>query len=166
MQVTEKHLRYFKNHEFVREGRNWLPMYNPRLLILLDVFRHLTGPCILSPHPFALGRMSYPKRPGTLHRYDAEEGVRAIDVFPTLKPKHISISKDDEMWDDVYMWAIAEEWIYQADKIGFTGIGFYPQWTLHGEQRPGLHLDIRESPYQWGWVDGKQVPIEQALETL
>ena len=158
MQVTEKHLRYFKNHEFVREGRNWLPMYNPRLLILLDVFRHLTGPCILSPHPFALGRMSYPKRPGTLHKYDAEEGVRAIDVFPTIYTKEVGI-------EDSIKHAVAN-WINTASYLGFGGCGLYPQWTLYEEQRPGLHLDIRESPYQWGWVDGKQVPIEQALETL
>ena len=161
MQVTEKHLKWFKNHEFVREGRNWLPMYNPRLLILLDVFRHLTGPCILSPHPLALGRMSYPKRPGTLHKYDSEEGVRAIDVFPNNNTK-------TGIYKDFHMWAVAEEWIHAADMIGFSGLGIYPQWTYKGEQRCGIHLDIRNTKkiVTWGFIDGKQVSIEQALETL
>jgi len=156
MQVTEKHLRYFKNAEFVREGRNWLPMYNPRLLILLDTFRHLTGPCILSPHPLALGRMSYPKRPGTLHKYDAEEGVRAIDVFP-----HIP-NKPDTKW---HRKEIAVTWIEEAERIGLS-CGLYPQWTYKGKQRPGLHLDIRPKQTQWGWLDGKQVIIGQAIESL
>ena len=161
MQVTEKHLKYFKNHEFVREGRNWLPMYNPRLLILLDVFRHLTGPCILSPHPFALGRMSYPKRPGTLHKYDAEEGVRAIDVFPNNNTKA-------GIYEDFHMWAVAEEWIYQADKIGFGALGLYPDWTYKGEKRCGLHLDIRQSDefVTWSYFNNKMHTLEEGLEKL
>lgn len=166
MQLTKKHLRYFKNSEFVREGRNWLPMYNPRLLILLDTFRHLTGPCILSPHPLALGRIDYPKNPTTLHKYDSEDGVRAIDVFPTLEPEGFRDQWGLRYMDNSELKVTAIEWIDKAEMIGIAGIGLYPEWTLNGETRPGLHLDVRPKPTQWGYLDGKQVTIEQALEAL
>ena len=158
MQVTEKHLRYFKNAEFVREGRNWLPMYNPRLLILLDVFRHLTGPCILSPHNLALGRMSYPKNPRSQHIYDSTDGVRAVDCFPYIEELDLPFGSNLEN--------NASRWYEIASSIGINGIIIYPNWTYKGKKRIGAHFDIRPEPFHRGYVNGQLVPIEQALEKL
>lgn len=33
-------LQYFAKSEFVRGTTNWWPLMNPRLLVLLDVYRH------------------------------------------------------------------------------------------------------------------------------
>lgn len=125
---------------------------------MLDIFRRLTGRCIISPHPLAIGRMSYPKRPGSMHIFKEDIGVRAIDVFPNDDP--------DDRRCKGSPYAVVEKWIRAAEKIGFTGIGLYPEWTLDNETRIGFHLDLRDEPFQWGYLQGKQVTLDQAFNTL
>lgn len=156
MNIEPHHINYFNRAEFERNGENWFEKCSPRLLVLLDTFRHLTGECIISPHPLAIGRRAYDKNPNSQHSVDTWREVRAIDLLPTLYP-------DSNILPD----AIPDEWIQVAKEIGFTGIGLYPQWTHKGKQRCGLHLDVRDAPLAtWGYIDGKMVSIETALETL
>lgn len=163
---------FFQPDEFVRGGVNWYSQCHPRLLVLLDVFRMLTGPCIISPHPKAIGR-----REGTdngksgfdAHNIDKHGKVMGIDVFPTLHPKAYNL--EGTPVEDLNVDVIADEWIYTASSIGIGAVGLYPQWTYKGESRPGLHLDIRPdavpgSPVMWGFVDGVFVDINEALESL
>lgn len=155
MKVTESHLEYFTKKEFDRNNENWLDKCSPRLLILTDTFRHRTGPCIISPHPLAIGRRSY-QRPESQHSFDTWKEVRGIDLFPTLFP--------DEDWPDDM---IANEWVVVARELNFTGIGLYPGWTYKGKRRPGLHLDVRESGRaEWGWVNNQFVSIEHAINSM
>ena len=135
-------LHFFKDEEF----RGQIDMIDPRLLVLLDTLRLITGiPIAVSQHPEAIGRTT-----GTSwHNYKLHGAIYAIDVMPIGQ------------WDP-------GDIIQIATMIGFTGIGYYPDWN----PRPGLHLDTRtneepEYPALWGGikVDGVQVytSIERAL---
>jgi hypothetical protein len=135
-------LYYFDESEFYRNDRNWFQDCSPRLLVLLDTFRHTTGTCIISPHPLAIGRVDYEKNPDSYHNYDVYGEVQAIDVFPSI-PHWMEVEKAKDIW------------VREAKHIGFTGIGIYNKWTYNGEARPGMHLDVRGSsspsnPVVWG----------------
>lgn len=151
---------FFDKHEFVRSGENWYDLYNPRWLVLADSFRLQTGKCILSPHPRALGRRD-DIIGGTgydAHNIDKHGLVEAGDTFPyinELEGESLSMYKAFNI----------------AKKIGFTGIGIYPEWTLNEKRRCGIHLDVRSgilpgNPTTWGYVDGKFVTIETAFNYL
>lgn len=151
-------LYYFEPDEFIRGDINWFPAMSPRLLVLLDTFRHLTGKCIISPHPKAIGRRTeiidgyY-----DAHNFDKWDEVRGIDVFPYLP--------DESIYDEPH------GWIDTAKGIGFTGIGLYPHWTYKGKQRPGLHLDVRHNrepgnPSKWGRIGQEYVSLDKAMEEL
>lgn len=42
--------------------------------------------------------------------------------------------------------------IFQAFKLGFTGIGYYPDWKYFGLQVGGYHLDIRQTKTAATWL--------------
>lgn len=160
-------LHYFDRSEFVRD-EDWFPLMSPRLLVLLDTFRHLTGKCIISPNKDAIGR-----RDDTDSQHNVEKWgeVRAVDVFPTMEPRGLKEKWKIEGEEDGYFLdSLAEEWVYQAKKIGFTGIGIYPNWTYKGEQRPGMHLDVRDGtpgdPVTWGRIGNEYVSLDKAMEVL
>ena len=145
-------LEYFKHGEFVRDRVDWWPMMNPRVLILLDVFRHMRcAPVEISPHRRALGRPGWPNQ-GSDHAIDARGQVDAADVLPAGMTYRTAAERDIDL----------------AVRIGFTAIGFYPHWT----PSPGLHLGVRPGrrmgkPAMWGAIniDGVQtyVSLDQAL---
>ena len=148
-------LRYFTRQEFgpnPTRGIDWWPCMDPRLLVLLDVFRHQCGaPVSISQHGQALGRR-LGRDVKSAHNYDRHGVVLAADTFPDMMD-----SPDDAL-----------EIIDLAEYVGFTGIGIYPHWS-----RPGLHLDTRRdrepgSPAKWGAisVDGSQeyVSVSAALD--
>lgn len=137
-------LYYFSPDEFVRMNVNWYSRMSPRLLVLLDTFRHLTGPCIISPHSHAIGRHEGTSQ----HNINLHGEVRAVDVFPDMS---------------------ADIWIKVAYQVGFTGIGIYPHWTYNGEQRCGMHLDVREdrepgNPSTWSGVKENGVQVYKSLD--
>ena len=141
-------LHYFKTEEF----RGQKSKIDPRLLILLDTFRHVWGqPVAISAHPNAIGR----DNGDSYHNYVKHGEVYAIDVMPF----------GIEGYEDALRAAAA------ARMVGFTGIGFYPHW----KPRPGLHLDTRpnrhpDNPALWGGirVNGRQVytEMEDALGAM
>lgn len=145
-------LQYFKPSEF----REWLPSMSPRLLTLLDVMRHIMGlPFQISPHPKSLGRHLGPSAQSE-HNLDYWGEVLAVDGF----------------FIGVYTRAEAEAVVAHAEKLGFTGIGVYPEWTnAEGKRQVGFHLGVRPTrdmgdPAMWGWLGGKQISISAALEAI
>ena len=129
-------LYYFTPSEFRRDGVDWFKQMDGRLLVLLDTFRHEWGAKVsISAHPSALGRHDGDKQSD--HNVDLYGVVLAADVIPAgIADRHD-----------------AETAIEIAKRIGFTSIGFYPDW----HPAPGLHLGTRRdrvpgSPAIWGAV--------------
>ena len=149
--MTNPHLYHFKPAEFNRDGTNWHPKTCPRLLVLMDLLRHnVNAPVIISPHPRAVGRTEGGNR-NSQHRYDRWGQVRGVDFYiPGVRPDTV---------------------ISLMKQLGFTGIGFYPAGFLNNQPQPRYHGDTRRDrvpgePAEWGYVDGKQVSIKAALESL
>jgi len=46
---------------------------------------------------------------------------------------------------------------YEVARAGFSGVGFYPEWTWNGMITPGYHLDGRQKKRTQRWTrkDGK-----------
>ena len=137
-------LYYFKPREFTRGGVEWFYKYNVRLLVLIDLLRFMwKKPIDISPHPRACGRMEG----GGTHDYTLNKSVLAID----LMPRGIDNISDLNHIIDI------------MTQLGFTGIGFYPEWRINNIKRPGFHLDVRikelSDPSMWGGViyNGRQI---------
>lgn len=146
------HLQNFKKSEF----REWWPQMSPRLLTLLDVLRYrLNVPITISASPQALGRNLGPDAQ-TAHNVDKWGAVLAVDCFVA--------GVDDQ--------PAANFVLKTAIELGFTGIGFYPDWTNNQDQiQSGWHFDVRPnrkmgSPATWGKVNGEWCSIEHAILTL
>lgn len=147
-------LHYFSESEFVRGERNWFEDMHPRLLVLLDVFRHQWGsPVEISPHPAAIGRIMDPNRKSD-HNFTRNGVVLAADIMPA----------------SMFTRADAQRALDIAHRCGFTAIGLYPHWQPHA----GLHLGVRPgdpaNPAKWGAlkIDSKQVyrSQQEALEAF
>jgi len=112
-------------------------MIDTRLLVLLDTFRAMLGqPVVISPAPGAVGRRDGPTG-GSQHNIDRWGEVRAVDI---LLPEIKTVAEATNM-------------ARLAVAVGFTGVGFYPDWN----PRAGLHLDVRRDKYPgdpalWGGV--------------
>lgn len=145
-------LHHFKRSEFNRIGFNWFDKMNPELLYRLDCLRGIwQAPIHISKHPNAIGREREPKDTYDGHNFTKWGMVNAIDVFPSfpLMATGLELQAYDFLW--------------HAEHIGFTGIGYYPQWN-QGKLTGGFHLDVRLNPYQWGYVDDEFVSIEDVLK--
>lgn len=148
------YLYHFSPGEFTRAGAEWFSAMSPRLLVMLDLLRFRWGrPIHISKHPRAVGR--HDGESDSQHNFDKWGEVRAVDVQPANIHNR----------DDAYRFYL------MAVELGFTGIGFYPQWAL----TPGFHLDVREPrrpgyPATWGVIarEGRtiQVSVNDALEAL
>lgn len=131
--------KYFKEEEF----QGWYSLLDPRLIPMLDQFREEWGaPVRISKAIGAVGRrMSLSEK--SMHNVTRWKMVKAVDIMPVgLKAKA----------DFLRAFNLAK-------KIGFTGIGLYPDWVPQG----GLHVDVRPdrvagSPATWSAfkVNGKQ----------
>lgn len=123
---TDAGLRYFTASEF----RGQLDLIDPRLLEVLDEFRHLWGKAVrISNSSGALGRTS-----GVgFHNHVKHGAIMAVDVIP----EGMKTTRDFKQARDL------------AVKAGATGVGIYPKWN----QGPGLHMDIGQRAHggvgQW-----------------
>jgi len=139
-------MRYFISQEF----RGWYWRMDSRLLALLDDFRDRLGePVIVSPAQGALGR-HLGMHSKSWHNVDVRGAVRAIDIM---------IPGITEM-----SYSVAQDLIGIAQRVGFGGIGVYPDW----HPLPGMHLDVR--PQRNGiattWArrrDGAYMSVEEAF---
>lgn len=148
-------LYYFSETEFTRGGRNWYPAMDPRLLVLLDVFRFRWGRRVaISAHPAALGR-DLPLTELSDHNVTLHKAVLAADVIPEGCSSRADLQRALSL----------------ATELGFTSIGIYPDWR----PSPGLHLGVRRErrpgdPAVWGAIasdDGQQyVTVSEALDRL
>lgn len=147
-------LRYFSDHEFIRNDVQWLPMIAPDHLVKLDILRyHLGKPIYISGHPRALGRKDGDST--SLHNIERYGEVLATDVQA----------------DGLDTWNSANEFYMLSVDMGFTEIGFYPHW----EPMPGFHLGSRRdremgNPATFGYIlrDGEliEVSIGDAMDVL
>jgi hypothetical protein len=155
--MKQPHLHYFQPTEF----RGWWKKMSPRLLVLLDSCRSQWGaPIRVSPADRALGR----RMGESLSQHNVQKWgeVRAVDVFPA------NVETIDE----------AERFYALARRVGFTGIGIYP------DTKPGVmfHLDVRidvvpGTPATWGGLrrmvaapeqqnDWRYVSLDEALREV
>ncbi len=157
--MNDPHLTYFGDHEFVRDGVQWMPLMASDLLVKLDVWRHMIGRKVrVSPHPRAIGRKDGDSQ--STHNIEFWGKVLGIDVIPEY------VKDQDDAWE-----------LYDiAFRVGFTGIGFYPHWRdENGDYVSGYHLDVRRSrrpgdSANWGFVrrgsEVVQVSVNNAIERL
>jgi len=130
------HLYYFKPYEF----GDWLDHMDPRLLVLLDVFRHRWDKSLVI---MMNGRID-----GRLGRHKGEDhdSQHNIDRWGEVRAADCFVSGLNTRADSARAFLLAKE-------IGFTGIGIYPDWM----PSPGMHFDTRRDrrpgdPAHWGAV--------------
>jgi hypothetical protein len=125
-------MKNFAEHEF----QGYFDDISVTLVVMLDVLRNLWGKRIhVSRASGAVGREDDSNSQHNLNKWGE---VRAIDILPE------GIDTREE----------AEEFYGLCKEMGFTGIGFYPEWS-----KPGFHLDVRPGKYaEWGayYDNGKQ----------
>lgn len=149
-------LHYFTPAEFIRDGVQWYPVMDQRLLVAVDILRHQWGqPIDISPAAGALGR-HLGQTSKSQHNVDVHGTVRAMDVMP-------------RGMDDVHA---VNDFLHLAEQCAFGGIGIYPDW----QPRPGVHLDVRHDavpgyPARWGALDDpfgvqQYVSMNEALEAM
>ena len=123
---------------------------------MLDVLRFRLGrPIAISASEYALGRnLGVGKM--SEHNIDEWGEVLAVDCFVS----------------GVYNRAQAESVVYEAEGIGFTGIGVYSDTDNNqGDDQVMFHLGVRPnedmgSPATWGRVKGEYTTLIAAIQSL
>jgi hypothetical protein len=144
--------QYFSQEEF----REWSDDMSARLVTMLDVLRFKLGsPIAASASEYALGRnLGVGKM--SEHNIDEWGEVLAVDCFVS----------------GVYNRAQAEAVVYEAEGIGFTGIGVYSDThNNQGDDQVMFHLGVRPnedmgSPATWGRISGKYTSLIAAIQSL
>ena len=146
----------YAQHFDAEEFREWSDDMSPRLVTMLDVLRFRLGSAIaVSASDYALGRnLGVGKM--SEHNIDEWGEVLAVDCFII----------------GVYNRAQAEAVVYEAEGIGFTGIGVYSDThNNRGEEQVMFHLGVRPnelmgSPATWGRVNGEYTSLMAAIQSL
>ena len=146
----------YAQHFSQEEFREWAEDMSPRLVTMLDVLRFRLGrPIAISASEYALGRnLGVGKM--SEHNIDEWGEVLAVDCFIS----------------GVYNRAQAEAVVYEADEIGFTGIGVYSDThNNQGDDQVMFHLGVRPnelmgSPATWGRISGKYTSLIAAVQSL
>jgi len=144
--------QYFSQEEF----REWSDDMSARLITMLDVLRFRLGsPIEISLSEYALGR-NLGRNELSEHNVDEWGEVLAVDCFVS----------------GVYNRAQAESVVYEAEGIGFTGIGVYSDTDNNqGDDQVMFHLGVRPnelmgSPATWGRISGKYTSLMAAVQSL
>jgi len=146
----------YAQHFSAEEFRDWADDISPRLVTMLDVLRFRLGrPIAISASEYALGRnLGVGKM--SEHNIDEWGEVLAVDCFVS----------------GVYNRAQAESVVYEAEGIGFTGIGIYSDTDNNqGDDQVMFHLGVRPnelmgSPATWGRISGKYTSLIAAVQSL
>ena len=146
----------YAQHFSAEEFRDWADDISPRLVTMLDVLRFRLGrPIAISASEYALGRnLGVGKM--SEHNIDEWGEVLAVDCFVS----------------GVYNRAQAESVVYEAEGIGFTGIGVYSDTDNNqGDDQVMFHLGVRPnedmgSPATWGRVKGEYTTLIAAVQSL
>jgi len=146
----------YAQHFSAEEFREWSDDISPRLVTMLDVLRFKLGrPIEISLSKYALGR-NLGRGKMSEHNVDEWGEVLAVDCFI----------------GGVYNRAQAEAVVYEAEGIGFTGIGVYSDThNNQGDDQVMFHLGVRPnelmgSPATWGRVAGKYTSLIAAVQSL
>jgi len=144
--------QYFSQEEF----REWSDDMSARLVTMLDVLRFKLGsPIEISASEYALGR-ELGRGKMSEHNIDHWGEVLAVDCFIS----------------GVYNRAQVEAVVYEAEGIGFTGIGVYSDThNNQGDDQVMFHLGVRPnelmgSPATWGRISGKYTSLIAAVQSL
>ena len=144
--------QHFSSEEF----REWSDDMSARLITMLDVLRFKLGsPIEISLSEYALGR-NLGRNELSEHNVDEWGEVLAVDCFVS----------------GVYNRAQAEAVVYEAEAIGFTGIGVYSDTRNNqGQEQVMFHLGVRPnedmgSPATWGRISGKYTSLIAAVQSL
>jgi hypothetical protein len=146
----------YAQHFSAEEFRDWADDMSPRLVTMLDILRFRLGsPIAVSASEYALGRnLGVGKM--SEHNIDEWGEVLAVDCFVS----------------GVYNRAQAEAVVYEAEEIGFTGIGVYSDThNNQGDDQVMFHLGVRPnelmgSPATWGRISGKYTSLIAAVQSL
>ena len=119
----------YAQHFTQEEFREWAEDISPRLVTMLDVLRFRLGSAIaISASEYALGR-ELGRNELSEHNIDHWGEVLAVDCFI----------------GGVYNRAQAEAVVYEAEEIGFTGIGVYSDThNNQGQEQVMFHLGVRQ----------------------
>jgi hypothetical protein len=146
----------YAQHFTQEEFREWADDMSPRLVTMLDVLRFRLGrPIAISASEYALGR-ELGRNELSEHNIDEWGEVLAVDCFIS----------------GVYNRAQAEAVVYEAEAIGFTGIGVYSDTRNNqGQGQVMFHLGVRPnelmgSPATWGRVAGKYTSLIAAVQSI
>jgi len=146
----------YAQHFEAEEFREWSDDMSARLITMLDVLRFKLGsPIEISLSEYALGR-NLGRGKMSEHNIDEWGEVLAVDCFI----------------GGVYNRAQAEAVVYEAEGIGFTGIGVYSDThNNQGDDQVMFHLGVRPnelmgSPATWGRISGKYTSLMAAVQLL
>ena len=146
----------YAQHFEAEEFREWSDDMSARLVTMLDVLRFRLGrPIAISASEYALGR-NLGRNELSEHNIDEWGEVLAVDCFVS----------------GVYNRAQAESVVYEAEGIGFTGIGIYSDTDNNqGDDQVMFHLGVRPnelmgSPATWGRISGKYTSLIAAVQSL
>ena len=146
----------YAQHFSAEEFREWSDDMSARLITMLDVLRFRLGrPIAISASEYALGR-NLGRGKMSEHNIDEWGEVLAVDCFVS----------------GVYNRAQAEAVVYEAEGIGFTGIGVYSDTRNNkGQEQVMFHLGVRPnelmgSPATWGRVDHDYTSLIAAVQSL
>ena len=146
----------YAQHFTQEEFREWSDDMSARLVTMLDVLRFRLGSAIaVSASEYALGR-ELGRGKMSEHNIDHWGEVLAVDCFVS----------------GVYNRAQAEAVVYEAEGIGFTGIGVYSDThNNQGDDQVMFHLGVRPnedmgSPATWGRISGKYTSLIAAIQSL
>ena len=146
----------YAQHFSAEEFRDWADDMSPRLVTMLDILRFRLGsPIAVSGSEYALGR-NLGRNELSEHNVDEWGEVLAVDCFVS----------------GVYNRAQAEAVVYEAEAIGFTGIGVYSDTRNNqGQEQVMFHLGVRPnelmgSPATWGRVNGEYTSLIAAVQSL
>jgi len=146
----------YAQHFSAEEFREWSDDMSARLITMLDVLRFKLGsPIEISLSEYALGR-NLGRNELSEHNIDHWGEVLAVDCFIS----------------GVYSRQQAEAVVYEAEAIGFTGIGVYSDThNNRGEEQVMFHLGVRPnelmgSPATWGRISGKYTSLIAAVQSL
>jgi len=146
----------YAQHFSQEEFRDWAEDMSPRLVTMLDVLRFRLGSAIeISASGAALGR-NLGRDKLSEHNVDHWGEVLAVDCFI----------------GGVYNRAQTEAVVYEAEGIGFTGIGVYSDThNNQGDDQVMFHLGVRPnelmgSPATWGRISGKYTSLIAAVQSL
>ena len=146
----------YAQHFEAEEFREWADDMSARLITMLDVLRFRLGsPIGISASEYALGR-ELGRGKMSEHNIDHWGEVLAVDCFIS----------------GIYNRAQAEAVVYEAEGIGFTGIGVYSDThNNRGEEQVMFHLGVRPtemmgSPATWGRVDHDYTSLIAAIQSI